>query len=269
MTPVSPIRTPQSLLLCILLAAASPAVAAPGIGLAWNQCFGEAGAVQNAAFACDTNTGSHRLEASFELSSPMSIVIGVEMVFDLASASPTLPSWWQLFYAGSCRPTSLAADFLPDPGDVQCTDWSVGLSAGGLGGYCTAANATPVGCGLPGQPLNTARIKGITAVASQFAQDLAGLHPYFAFGIRINHEKTVGDGACGGCTVPVCIVFNSINVVARNNVENRYLTAPQAPGANFVTWQGGGAPVVGTAIGCPAATAVRRSSWGEMKSLYR
>jgi hypothetical protein len=39
--------------------------------------------------------------------------------------------------------------------------------------------------------------------------------------------------------------------------------------ANFVTWQGGGAPAVGGAIGCPAATPVRRAVWGSLKSLYR
>jgi hypothetical protein len=63
-------------------------------------------------------------------------------------------------------------------------------------------------------------------------------------------------------------VLNSIDVVGKNNVGSRKLTTPTAPGTNYVTWQGGGVPVVGPVVGCPAATATHRSNWGEVKSLY-
>jgi hypothetical protein len=135
---------------------------------------------------------------------------------------------------------------------------------GGLGAYCTAS----VGCPAPAAA-NGAIIKLINAVAPNNATLLSGGQPYYDFTINISNIKTVGDGSCNGCTVPVCIVLNSINVVAKNNVEHRFLTGPTSPASNYVTWQGGGNPVGGGTIGCPAATATRNSSWGSVKALYR
>jgi hypothetical protein len=67
----------------------------------------------------------------------------------------------------------------------------------------------------------------------------------------------------------VCIVLNSIRVVPMGDIGSRTLTTPIAPGTNFVTWQGGGVPVVGGVAGCPAVTAAHGSTWGAVKSLYR
>lgn len=238
--------------------------AAPGLGIAWNACAGDVGSAQNAVFACDTNSGSHTFYGSFQLTKAMPIVIGHEMMVDLASASPALPAWWGFKNAGTCRLSSLSMLTVSDLVDPACPDWGQGLQMGGIGGYCT--QTAPCGAA---QQANTVRLKMIVAVAPLDAQDLLGAQDYFAFGVRIDHQKTVGTGACGGCDTPVCIVFNSINVVARDNVENRFISNPMAPGANFIAWQGGGNPVVGTATGCPAATAARSSTWGAIKTLYR
>jgi hypothetical protein len=125
------------------------------------------------------------------------------------------------------------------------------------------------GC-FPGsfQP-NVAVIKLVEAVAPTSVQDLSAGVEYFSFNLIVNNVKTVGTGSCAGCSVPVCIVLNSINVVAGPFTDNRLLTTPAAPGSNYVTWQGGGLPVVGGISGCPAATPVQRSTWGSVKSLYR
>ena len=262
-------RVSRAALGAVLLLALLPSAharAAQGVNLAWNQCFGDAGAVQNGVFACDTNAGSHVLYGSFVLGAAFPIVIGLEMVVDVESASPTLPAWWEFRNDGTCRTTSLGFEYFPDPLATTCDDWSVGQSAGGLAGYCTLANAMPIGCGLPGQPANRARIKTITAVALQNAQDLIANKPYFAFGLRINHAKTVGAGACGGCATPVCLVFNSVNVVGRFNWDQRMLTNAANPASNVVVWQGGGA---GGVPGCLLATTAKKSTWGAVKSLYR
>lgn len=255
-------------LAALSLASFSPvtAHAAQGVGLAWNHCFGEAGAVQNAVFACDTNAGLHSLHGTFRLAAPMSIVVGVEIVVDLAAPTATLPAWWEYRNDGTCRQASMSFQSTPEPADLGCVDWGQGLDIGGIGGYCTLANAMPIGCGLPGQPANRARIKMITAVVPSDAQDLLADQDYFAFALRFDHAKTVGSGACGGCDVPVCIVFNSVNVVGRDNYEQRMITSAFAPGGNAVAWQGGGA---GGLPGCLAATAARKSTWGGLKSLYR
>jgi hypothetical protein len=240
------------------------ASAAEGVNLAWSHCFGEGTGVQNMTFACDTNVGSHSMTASFVLSSPLPHVNSTEMVMKLASASPTLPAWWDLNSFGACRPTSLSANAIQDPTDAVCVDWAAGQAGGvAIAAYCMG------GC-FPGsfQP-NVAVIKLVEAVAPTSVQDLSAGVEYFSFNLIVNNVKTVGTGSCAGCSVPVCIVLNSINVVAGPFTDNRLLTTPAAPGSNYVTWQGGGLPVVGGISGCPAATPVQRSTWGSVKSLYR
>jgi hypothetical protein len=106
-------------------------------------------------------------------------------------------------------------------------------------------------------------------VPATSATPIVGGDELYDFTINITNQKTVGTGSCAGCTTPVCIVLNSINVVAQDNVEERLLSTPTAPGSNFITWQGGGNPSAGGTIGCPAATPTRRSTWGSVKSLYR
>lgn len=256
----------RALALILFAATASTASAAQGLSMAWNRCLGDPSATQNATFACNTNLGSHVIYGSFRLASPMSIVIGIEMMVDLQVEAPALPPWWQLYYQGSCRQSSLSMQTFPDPSDLACLDWAEGLSIGGLGGYCTSANVNPNGCGVPGQPANRARIKMITAVAPNDAQNLVADQDYFGFGLQISHTKTVGEPSCAGCTTPACIVFNSANVVARDNVEMRFISAPVGPGSSTITWLGGGA---GGQSGCYLATPAKKSTWGAVKALYR
>jgi len=241
------------------------ASAAEGMNLAWNHCFGEGTGVQNLTFACNTNTGKNVMTGSFVLGVNFPQAIGFEVVLDLASASASLPAWWSFRNAGSCRPTSLVADVVADPIDVICVDWSAGQAAGGLASYCTIAAEC---LDHPTSP-NVARVKIAAAVAEEANQNLAAGTEYFAFHLSLEHAKTVGTGSCAGCETPVCIVLNSINIVRMNDVAAHKLTTPTVPGSNFVAWQGGGVPVVGSVSGCPAATVTRRSAWGAVKSLYR
>ncbi len=263
--PAACFRSATFLLVLALSSRATTATAAQGLNLAWNHCLGEGTGVQNAAFACDTNVGSHRMTGSFVLGVNMNDVIGHEIVIELASASPALPAWWTLYYVGSCRPTSLVADFVADASDIVCADWSLGQGVGGIGTYCTSTGS----CADRPASSNLVRVKLVVAVPQAQRQDLVAGTEYFAFNLAVNHTKTVGTGSCAGCETPVCIVLNSIKVVPMNNIGTRDLTTPTAPGTNFVTWQGGGVPVTPHGFGCPAATATRRSAWGAVKALYR
>jgi hypothetical protein len=250
---------PAILCLCLFASTAS----AEGINLAWNHCLGEGTGVQNVTFACDTNVGSSVMTASFLLGSDFPAVTGLEIILDLATSSAALPPWWTLDYATACRPNGLVADFVADPTETHCADWSGGLGVGGVF-YCTSA----VLCMDHPLAANAARVKVAVAVPLTLARDLSAGQEYFACHLGLRHDHTVGDGACAGCDVPACIVLNSINL-ARDRIGDRKLVTPAGPGSNFVAWQGGGSPVVGTSIGCPAATATRRSAWGAVKSLYR
>jgi hypothetical protein len=247
------------------LGLAMPSFAAEGVNLAWNHCLGEGTGVQNVAFACDNNTGSHVMIGSFVLGHDLAAVIGAEVVIDLAAASPSLPAWWMFRNVGSCRQSSMSANFVEDATDVVCQDWAGGAAAGGLASYCTIAGE----CVDHPTTANVARVKVGSAVAPQNAVDLVAGIEYFDFNLLINNQHTVGTGSCAGCETPVCIVLNSIRVVPEGDIGSRTLTTPIAPGTNFVTWQGGGVPVVGGVAGCPAVTAAHGSTWGAVKSLYR
>jgi len=233
--------------------------AAQGVTLAWNHCLSSGAGVQNRAFACDTNVGSNTLVGTFQVNTNFEHMIGSEIVLELATASASLPAWWDLFNVGSCRPTSLIVNSTADPGDLTCPDWSSGQMFVGIGAYCGSAGT----CVDHPSDANKVRIKLVEAVASEFATTLVGGQDYFAFNLVIQNQKTVGAGACSGCSTPACIVLNSINVVAMGSLAHRSITVPSVPGGNYVTWQGGG----GT--NCPAATPTRNSTWGAVKSLYR
>jgi hypothetical protein len=105
------------------------------------------------------------------------------------------------------------------------------------------------------------------------------------FGVRVvvNHAKTVGTGACAGCTQPICIGVGSVKLVCGNSIDDFSMVAggPNAGGDPVaVTWQGAyvtrftyaGGPVLGFIdLACAASTPVpaRAQTWGRLKSLYR
>jgi hypothetical protein len=234
----------------------SRAHAVQGLALAWNHCFGEAGWAQNAAFACDVNTGFNELVGTFRLSTPITGATGHEVVIELASESASLPAWWSMGSSLACRSGSFNAGIPHDEVDVTCPDWSEGSAP-------TQAAIFKPNLTHP----NLLRILLVTGVTP--GHDLMQDQDYWLFTIRINHAKTVGAGSCGGCNIPVCIVFNSDLVGWGPYPDQRLVTGPLTPGSDFASWQGGGSPIVGGKIGCPAATPTRRSTWGSVKTLYR
>jgi len=242
-------------LLLALLAVASSAHAARGVFLRWDHCYADGG-VQNKNFACDTNAGSETLVGGFETNADYPNVSGNEVIINLVSAGSPLPAWWLMRSVGTCRQTALAMNTANS--GVNCTDWAAGLSFGGIGAYNIGQRGP-----------NTARLVMALAVQPQQIQSLHPGQEYFSFNVTINHTKTVGPGACAGCSTPVCIVLESINVTTTSYT---HLTQGPTNGIDndWVTWQGGGGIVgIGGQTGCPAATPTVLHTWGEVKALYR
>lgn len=281
-------RTPVlRAILCIaaltLLASTRPSLAAtsaPGLNLRWDRCYGDAG-VWNKNFACDTNSGTETLVASFELAEDYATVSGLEGNIDLASETTALPAWWEFKSVGTCRTTSLGMGFTLPPGSTACQDWSNGQAAGGIGAYVNA--------GFFGS-LNSRRIRFAIAVPPGGLQDLRGGQEYFVARITINHAKTVGTGACGGCLTPVCIVFSGLIVDTPTTALNTLLRLSRGAnyaGSQYATWQNGypldiqhdcdvfrapsncSGPT--TSFTCVLATPTNShgSTWGAVKALYR
>jgi hypothetical protein len=244
-------------LLCGLLLDMTATVAsAAGVGIRWNDCIGDGGAL-NKSFACNTNNGTNVLAGTFQLGAAgLAQTSGEEIVIDIGSASATLPAWWQFKNVGTCRTGSLGISAAVLLSSVNCSDWGGGLAGAGLGAYNIGARGP-----------NTARIVAASAVPPSGLQDLSGGTEYFAFQLTINNQKSVN--GCAGCSTPVCIVFNSLNMTTPVLANNVLLTGPSnGTDADFCTWQGGAGVVVGGTPGCGAATPTKSTTWGAVKAMY-
>jgi len=243
-----------------MLAGATASPAAQGLNLSWDHCQGEGTGVQNASFACNTNAGSHVIVGSFELAAPLERVSGIETNVDFAAASTEVPAWWEFRNAGSCRQFAISSSMQQEATDVVCVDWAQGQAVGGMNAYLGPQF---------GRPAHVARLYTISAVTQDVVQDLSPGTEYFAFSLRISHTNTVGAGSCGGCEVPVCIVFN-LCTVATADVTELDVTGPSSADSNYIMWQGGNVPAV-LDISCPAAstTPTRRSTWSAVKQHFR
>ena len=232
------------LLVALLLVLVTNATAAEGINLRWSLCFGD-GSASNRNFACATNAGVNVLIGSFELGDALAQVSGQEFTVEVLTQSATLPAWWAFKNPATCRQTSLSVNFVAPGG--SCVDWANSQSAGGLGAY-------NIGYLAP----NRARILGVVAVPQSALADLDPFVEYYSFTLVINNVKSVGSGACAGCSTPANILLSNMKVTTPVAANDRILSNP-AHGfdSNLATWQGG----------FPVAT--RRETWGAVKALYR
>ena len=241
------------------------ALAVEGVNLSWDNCFGEGSGVQNQSFACDTNSGSEQLFGSFVLGADVPLVDGIDSAVRLVSAAAVLPEWWRFKNPGSCRLLSLSVNDVFDPEWQVCQPWAPG-GAGIIAYYCIVSNP----CFGFSFGDNVAEIHMSSFVTGEALTDLPAGVEHFVFRLMINHAKSVGSGACGGCSTPACMIFTGVNVGSFDiNVEDRLINTPTSPGSNLVTWQGGAVPITRSTVTCPGATPTRNSTWGSVKSMYR
>ena len=265
-----PAFTAIALLCAPTLADADP----PGVNLRWDQCLADGG-VQFRDFACDTNSGSERLVASFQLPAGMADATGLEAILNLASAGAALPAWWSFKNVGTCRQNAAATQLTLPAGSVNCVDWAGGLASGGIANYL-----------IGDQGPNHARIVMATATGPPGVPVPAG-REYFAFTITISHAKTVGTGACAGCLEPVVVFLSALTVTSFTPGSSVVITqGTNGDDTRWVSWQHG--HPINVVQGCErrledgscfhptvffdvvsAVTATRNSTWGAVKSLYR
>jgi hypothetical protein len=102
---------------------------------------------------------------------------------------------------------------------------------------------------------------------------------YYSIKLRITNAKTVGDGACGGCPEPVCLVLNTVRIAQPAPLPTFNIYDPRD--SNYASWQ---TPWVCGGVCCIAIetgevsnpqlpdcipTPVEPRTWGLLKSLYR
>lgn len=236
-----------------------PAVHAAGLNLSWGDC-GSAGTT-DATSACAVNTGSVNLYLSVVAPAGLTSVTGEEGVIDFIFSGGTVPAWWQAVTAGSCRGTGLAVNY--NTAGATCNDYfnTAGSPLGGFGYDWGALNTTP-SYNNPVLRTDTARIRTVSAIDGAVAGPMAEGTEYYIANVNIKFTKTTGVGFCDGCLVPVCIQANSVNLTQGVGLGDHLISGAVAGGHDFATWQGG------AGANC-AVVPVRKTSWGQIKSLYR
>lgn len=258
----------------VLLVLSAGIAGAAGLNLAWNNCYPSAGAAQDQTFICDdsspgamdANTQTFLLFASVIPGTTISGVIAWGGTFDFQVKNAALDDWWKLG-SSECREGAISFSFSGMSNTTTCNKNLMVASPAALPVANWSSNETGAS---PPKPANWARFSN--GVARTTGVTAVGTTQYQLCIIAIDSHNTAvnGDGtttACAGCLDPACIVFNAVEIdvpVAQQPPDGKnWVTA--ADQRQFVTWQGG---AIGGS-GCPTSTPARRTSWGQVKSLYR
>jgi len=232
-----------------MLAVSASFAAAAGINLSWNDCG--LNGQPTASFDCASNSGvPFTMFASYIPPAGVDQCLGLASQIDITSSTPTLPDWWK-HGTTQCRGTSgMTVNFDFTSGPFSCIDFWGGQAAGGF--------AYDVGFNSP----NRARLRVQCAIPADQAAPVDASTEYYAYKVNLQRAKSTLSGSCAGCSTPMCIVLNEIQLFqpleAGNDPE---ITNPAS--SNFVTWQQAVVP------GCPLSTPTQTKSWGQVKSLYR
>jgi len=240
--------------------------------LSWDHCSAD-GQVSDRSFACNTNAGDESIYASMVIVDGYDRpgVVSFSAFMDLRFTSGSLPPWWQTL-TGQCRANAISVSFGPFIDGGSCAPWYAGSG--------------------PNDPIGVFQLQpGSQGPASVRVQLGAGLPaPYEAtlhagqelllFRVIVRHSKSVGAGACTGCTVPTCIGFGQLGIQHSSPPDEKYLGTP----ASAVTWQGayvtGYAPVadyydyayhsyVGNLSCSTGPVPAQGRTWGLIKTFYR
>ena len=220
-------------------------------------CWSDGTPLAAKTFACDTNTGNVQFTASFIPTVAKTDWLGMMAILDGTTwPGVGLPDWWQLSNTGACRSAALSVsgDFTSAP-QIGCVDPFQGQAQGGIAAYQTTLYPPPFPINVP--PPNRFRLKVGLGMMTNISIPGDGTE-YYAFRGTINYTKTIGTGACGGCSTPLAMVLTEIGSTGEaSGVE--YIMMPASN--NCLAWQPGPA-------GCYIVPA-RATTWGQVKSLYR
>jgi hypothetical protein len=255
----------------VLLAAisfGSPAAAttrvSDGLRLAWNDCRGTGG-LSTRAFACNTNQGGESFILSCTAPVGLTSLNSAEMSVEFWFVSVDVPPWWQYGLAPACRGKSdLSTDFR-------------NMTNAGCYAYWNTIEGGPSGGTLyqyPSNGPNHALFRYVVAIAYDLTQPTtpAGTEIYLAT-TKISNNKTTGTGSCIGCDIPGCISFfrGYLAQSQGDDFEYDFAFSPDGDALDTITWQCDQACVLYPDGPSPCIETVpaQRSSWGQIKAIYR
>lgn len=168
--------------------------------VAWDDCRGGGGNPMK-SFACDTNTGSRTLIASFRAPAGVNSLNGFEAELEVVGdVGVALPDWWRFDPPAGCRRTgalTVSGDFTGGP--IGCPD-----PGGGTSASCVTVVYPTAGGVIHQQRI---RVRGSVSNVALTAGD-----EYSLLKFTVNNSKTTGSGSCGGCGQPVAVVLQSLQL---------------------------------------------------------
>ena len=196
-------RKPLLIAAALLALTTTPAFPS-GIELAWNHCFGQAGAVGVRTSACDVNTGNQLLVASFRPPAGPNVFIAVEAYVDYQVSGGVLPCWWD-FSTGQLRQNQLV--ILPvSPSDAN------GDPAIACGNHYFRDHDGIGGGGMIVTGFDRGQLRGVAAIQTGLAAPIPAEAQQYAIGFRIANGSTVPGTTCPGCTQSTCMILNGIKL---------------------------------------------------------
>ena len=244
------------LCVALLVVSATAAFGAPGNGidLTWDNCVTETAPppLNDKVFApCDGNQ-TYKLIGSYKVATNMPDFFAMDISIDLQQTdnNPLVP-FYHYEKPSGCNNDALLVN------DVK-------TSTGGCASYATAwGNGSPtiftdITAYAPnfGGENGHGRIFVTIARASSNPFALVGGTNYFGFALEFYDQN---QATCAGCNTPASIVWNSATMFG--NTETRVLAGADKKVFYCAT--------VNQGISACAATPVRNTTWGQLKSIYR
>lgn len=236
---------------------ASSAQAVGGIDLSLDACPDNAGAIASTTVDCAAG-GTLTILATWAPAQAIPDLVGIDALLKLAVGGDlnSNAGFWNFDPASGlsfpCDPNRLSTSQLRPPTGCDAPDYLDAWNANGSLGQIACGDRAPI---LEEIAFACARPSPLSVVAGQRV-----------FGAQILIDLTIPDGTCPGCTLPVCINWFAAHPASNGAVSPDELRAPTGYGAaqgisNLLTFNGG--------TGLCAATPARRSTWGQLKTLYR
>lgn len=246
-----------TLTVAMLSLAASFAFAQGSISLYVGDC-GAGTTTNSVTNACTSNTGSAlSVVGSCVLPSDIADFISAGAVMDVQTDAATIPDWWRGDQTG-CRTGAMTALMDNTVASSCATIWDSGSTVAVF--QVMATDPSRTGNDVP---VNRVRFNAVGALTVAAPLTADGTTELGVVKFSVSRAKSVGTGACTGCSAAACLVLNEVNLLHETSGLPPVVITNGSTTNRMVTYNSG------LSLVCPDAVPVRNHTWGSVKALYR